>query len=180
MADENSTTTVTEDGDLAVKTLSVSGTQITGPSALETTTLVQTDDGVELAIKVFPLGEGGGGGGGDSGGSSGLGGNDMPSSQYVDLTLPTTERTRHHFTAPEDGWFAIDFNRNGSMFFWFGNETKPGIGIYYQQTDSTPVDTVSAYCPVSKGDILGVWFGTNPSTVNSFRFYYTNGSAPVN
>ena len=65
MADDKSTTVVT-DGDLAVKTLSVSGTQITGPSALETTTLVQTDDGVELAVKVFPLGEGGGGGGGDS------------------------------------------------------------------------------------------------------------------
>ena len=63
MADDKSTTVVT-DGDLAVKTLSVSGTQITGPSALETTTLVQTDDGVELAVKVFPLGEGGGGGGG--------------------------------------------------------------------------------------------------------------------
>lgn len=116
----------------------------------------------------------------NSGASSGLGGNDMPSGQYVDLTLPTTTQTRHHFTAPEDGWFAIDFKRSGSIFFWFGNETKPGIGMYYQQPDSNQVDNIEAYCPVSKGDILGVWFSTNPSIVNNFRFYYTNGSAPVN
>lgn len=64
MADENSTTTVTEDGELAVKVVNVSGTLVSGPSVVDTTALVQTSAGLERAIKAFPLGEGGGGGGG--------------------------------------------------------------------------------------------------------------------
>lgn len=62
MADENSTTTVTEDGELAVKVVNVSGTLVSGPSIVDTTALVQTEAGIERAVKSFPLGGGGGGG----------------------------------------------------------------------------------------------------------------------
>lgn len=55
-------TTVLKDGQLAFATLEQSGTLISGASAIDTTCLVQTEDGVQQCVKTFPLGEGGGGG----------------------------------------------------------------------------------------------------------------------
>lgn len=55
--------TVLKDGQLTVATFEQSGTLISGASAIDTTCLVQTEDGVQQCVKTFPLGEGGGGGG---------------------------------------------------------------------------------------------------------------------
>lgn len=55
--------TVLKDGQLAIATFEQSGTLISGASAIDTTCLVQTEDGVQQCVKTFPLGEGGGGGG---------------------------------------------------------------------------------------------------------------------
>ena len=55
-------TTVLIDGQLAVATAAQSGELITGPSPIETTALVQTDDGPQLCVKTFNVGGGGGGG----------------------------------------------------------------------------------------------------------------------
>ena len=61
MADKNNAT-VLRDGQLAIATVGVNGTLVSGASDIDTTALVQTDDGEQLCVKTFPLGEGGGGG----------------------------------------------------------------------------------------------------------------------
>lgn len=55
-------TTVLKDGQLAVATVAQTGDLITGPSPIETTALVQTDDGPQLCVKTYSVGGGGGGG----------------------------------------------------------------------------------------------------------------------
>ena len=54
-------TTVLKDGQLAVATVAQTGDLITGPSPIETTALVQTDDGPQLCVKTYSIGGGGGG-----------------------------------------------------------------------------------------------------------------------
>lgn len=56
--------TLVKDGQKVVATVSQSGTIISDPSAVDATALVQTDDGPQLCVKTFEMGEGGGGGGG--------------------------------------------------------------------------------------------------------------------
>lgn len=58
-------TTVLKDGQLAVATVAQTGDLITGPSPIETTALVQTDDGPQLCVKTYSVGGGGGGGSSD-------------------------------------------------------------------------------------------------------------------
>lgn len=66
MGDKNEITTITNNK-LAVRTVSVPGTRLPGKAEDEkkyVTTLVQTNDGEVLAMKVFDMNGGGGGGGG--------------------------------------------------------------------------------------------------------------------
>lgn len=56
--------TLVKNGQKVVATVSQSGTIISDPSAVDATALVQTDDGPQLCVKTFEMGEGGGGGGG--------------------------------------------------------------------------------------------------------------------
>lgn len=60
MADKNNAT-VLKDGQLAIATVGVNGTLVSGASDIDTTALVQTDDGEQLCVKTFPLDGGGGG-----------------------------------------------------------------------------------------------------------------------
>lgn len=62
MADENSAT-VLQDGQLAIATVAQTGELITGPSKIDATALVQTEQGPQLCVKTVNVGEGGGGGG---------------------------------------------------------------------------------------------------------------------
>lgn len=55
--------TLVKDGQKVVATVSQSGTIISDPSAVDATALVQTDNGPQLCVKTFEMGEGGGGGG---------------------------------------------------------------------------------------------------------------------
>ena len=66
MADSEKYFTKMVDGQLSVATVAQSGTIIpeeTRPGDVYTTALVQTDDGPQLCVKTFEMGEGGGGGG---------------------------------------------------------------------------------------------------------------------
>lgn len=56
-------TNVLKDGQLAVATAEQNGTIISDASAVDATALVQTDNGPQLCVKTFEVGEGGGGGG---------------------------------------------------------------------------------------------------------------------
>ena len=56
--------TLVKNGQKVVATVSQSGTIISDPSAVDATALVQTDNGPQLCVKTFEMGEGGGGGGG--------------------------------------------------------------------------------------------------------------------
>lgn len=58
-------TNIIRNGQLAVATVAQSGDLITGPSEIDTTALVQTDDGPQLCVKTYSVGGGGGGGGDD-------------------------------------------------------------------------------------------------------------------
>lgn len=59
----NLDTEVIKDGQLAVATVEQSGTIVSGGGAEDTTCIVETETGKQLAIKIFEVGEGGGGGG---------------------------------------------------------------------------------------------------------------------
>ncbi len=63
MADTNSTTVI-QDGQLAVATVAQTGDILTGTSTIETTAIVETAAGPQLCVKTINLNEGGGGGGG--------------------------------------------------------------------------------------------------------------------
>lgn len=56
-------TNVLRNGQLAVATIEQEGTIISTNGEIDTTALVQTDNGKQLCVKTFKLGEGGGGGG---------------------------------------------------------------------------------------------------------------------
>lgn len=62
MADENSTTVI-QNGQLAVATVAQTGDILTGTSTIDTTAVVQTADGPQLCVKTVDLNSGGGGGG---------------------------------------------------------------------------------------------------------------------
>ena len=62
MANENSTTVI-QDGQLAVATVEQTGTIVSGAGEIDTTALVETADGKQLCVKTVSLGGGGGGGG---------------------------------------------------------------------------------------------------------------------
>ena len=64
MADPNSAT-IMRNGQLAVATVSQSGTIVTAASEVDTTALVETDNGKQLCVKTVSLGGGGGGGSSD-------------------------------------------------------------------------------------------------------------------
>ena len=57
MADELSTQ-VLRDGQLAVATTEISGTMVSAPSDKDTTALIETESGKQLAVKTFQLGSG--------------------------------------------------------------------------------------------------------------------------
>lgn len=63
MSDSEKYITVLEGDQLAVAAKEVSGSIISEPSTRYITTLVQTDEGVQLAVKAYVLNDGGGGGG---------------------------------------------------------------------------------------------------------------------
>ena len=101
----------------------------------------------------------------DSSWLSGLG---MPSSRYIDLTLGATGAT---YTAPANGWFAVDKSTGAS------NER---IGMYNSKTRVSSIlwapsgQALRIFVPVKKGDEISIHYTATGST-NIFRFVYAEG-----
>lgn len=176
-------TTVLKDGQLAVATFEQSGTLISGASAIDTTCLVQTEDGVQQCVKTFPLGEGGGGGGGTSGADTSLSNlttagkevaatMSMPSS--VKEELSTSGDSGSQYTAPADGYFYIITLPNNSTSLRI---TTPNLGTggYVSNT----AYGARFFLPVSKGDVMKLEDENgNLLRIQKLYFVYAKGSEP--
>lgn len=175
--------TVLKDGQLAIATFEQSGTLISGASPIDTTCLVQTEDGVQQCVKTFPLGEGGGGGCGADTSLSNLtaagkevaGTMSMPSNSFVDIT-PTSGQL---YTAVADGYIFVAAN----------SAIAPQIIVYTADTVSIDTgtvilssycnisdysQTVRAYCPIQKGQKFVIHF----TSIAYAHFVYAKGSEP--
>lgn len=121
----------------------------------------------------------------NSGASSGLGGNDMPSKSYIDLTLGASDST---YTAPADGYVVFASNTTGTQFLCLGTMKDDTLGFQNdlantlvedrQTGGSTYVLTVSI--KVNAGQKFYASYNVPTNKVYYFRFIYTNSSAPVN
>lgn len=166
-------TTVLQDGQLAVATAEQSGTLISGASAIDTTCLVKTEDGVQQCVKTFPLGEGGGGDGANKDLSnisnagkivcSNMG---MPSNTSITLT-PGPSGTG--YVAPADGFFRFTFNTSSSPWFiLYGT----WITSYWQVASNSTGHR--AWVPIAKGKECSAEFSN--CTITEVRFTYAIGS----
>ena len=93
----------------------------------------------------------------------------MPSNRYTDLTVGANGSV---YTAPADGYFVL-------------RATTTAVGEYLETINMTNgLDSliqsggvgldVSVFMPVSKGQIITIYYSTN--TPNTFRFIYANGA----
>lgn len=117
--------TVLKDGQLAVATLEQSVTLISGASPIDTTCLVQTEDGVQQCVKTFPLGEGGGGGGGGAdtslsnltaAGKEVASSMSFPGDSRISLTVPQPQEL---ITATSDGYMVAGTSAESMQLFVF-------------------------------------------------------------
>jgi hypothetical protein len=117
----------------------------------------------------------------NSGASSGLGGNDMPSKSYVDLTLGASGSS---YTAPADGYVQIAATTSGTQYINIYTKVDDAAAesmnnmLLYQQITGASNYTLTPMIPVRAGQIFYVNY--NASNVPLFRFIYTKASAPVN
>ena len=121
----------------------------------------------------------------NSGASSGLGGNDMPSRSYIDLTLGASGSS---YTAPADGYVVFASNTTGTQFLCLGTMKDDTLGLQNdlantlvedrQTGNSTYVLTTSIQ--VNAGQKFYASYNVPTNKVYYFRFIYTNSSAPVN
>lgn len=93
----------------------------------------------------------------------------MPSSRYVNLTLPASGGT---VTAPADGYFALEKVASAAgQNAYFKNNTT-GLAIAFSAAD---IMNARIFVPVSKGGIISVNYSLS-GTTSYFRFIYANGS----
>ena len=106
----------------------------------------------------------------------------LPSTQYIEMSLPATGGT---VTAPADGWLYLE----GSTPSGATNATFKSVylqkGTDYGVSSGTwpPLNMAQVMLPVNAGDAVVVRYSPIDAThFNSitFRFYYANGSAPTN
>lgn len=90
----------------------------------------------------------------------------MPTGQYIDLTLGASGTA---YTAPADGYYAIDKKAGVSGVFLDINNTTSHIRITAQATDAGNWQRV--FVPARKGDIVEVTYNST-GTTNMFRFIY--------
>ena len=98
----------------------------------------------------------------------------MPSSQYIDLTLPANGGS---VTVPADGY--LEFSKvsgNVSNPFITLKNTTNGYNIRSFIPGTQTTMGVSVCIPVSAGDIIGVEY-TTAGVTGVFRLIYANGSA---
>lgn len=179
--------TVLKDGQLAVATLEQSGTLISGASAIDTTCLVQTEDGVQQCVKTFPLGEGGGGGGGGAdtslsnltaAGKEVAATMSMPSDAIEELSNIASNQL---ITAPADGYFTAipPAGAGNTVFITVKASTATSVdddSMLMLRMTETVNNTPRGFIPIRKGQKLVV----NPITATplALRFCYAKGSEP--
>lgn len=173
-------TTVLHDGQLAVATLEQSGTLISGASPIDTTCLVQTEDGVQQCVKTFPLGEGGGGGGGGAdtslsnltnAGKIQIASLSAPSDTYDDLTLGVSGAT---YTMPADGFLTLWMSMLGAYSNMAILNASTGRSQF--QYAAGTID-LAITMDVHKGEVMTVYYGAaSGANKNYFRFFYAKGS----
>lgn len=94
----------------------------------------------------------------------------MPSNKYIDLTLGASGAS---YTAPANGWFAVDkLSSDSNQQVWFTNVTA-------QIRSSSPIsftldNGLQAIIPVKKGDEIYCFY-TAGGTTNHFIFNYAEG-----
>ena len=94
----------------------------------------------------------------------------MPSSTYDNLTLGASGTT---YTAPANGWFAINKIAGAtSRYVAMGNTTS---GLYITQNANLAEMHCVGFLPVLKNDEISVEYDATGAT-QSFRFYYAKGS----
>lgn len=99
--------------------------------------------------------------------ASGLG---MPSNRYIDLTLGASGS---RYTAPANGWYVIAKQASVAGQYWYFANESAGNLCYSISTHNNN-QTVEAFIPAKKGDIIGVSYNIDSYTV-FFRFVYAEG-----
>lgn len=98
----------------------------------------------------------------------------MPSDKYIDLTLGASGST---YTAPADGWFALNKQAGNPGFNPFIAMINTTAGRL--STESRPggqgIVTINLFLPAKKGDVIEVYYDAT-GTTNYFRFVYAQGS----
>ena len=93
----------------------------------------------------------------------------MPSNSYTDLTLGASGST---YTAPANGWFAINKGTIGNQFVYIFNlSSKFNVAMAHETGNWFAL----TYMPVKKGDIIQVDYNAQ-GTLEYFRFIYAVGS----
>lgn len=172
--------TVLKDGQLAIATVPQVGDIITGQSAIDSTCVVRTAAGDQLAVKTFSVGEGGGGGGGGAdtslsnltdAGKIQVSSLSAPSDTYDDLTLGASGET---YTMPADGYLFVwmDFRGAYSGIQVYNTSTHRGEARYSAGDVSNALTLA-----VHKGDVITVkyWYASG-YTNQYFRFFYAKGN----
>ena len=121
----------------------------------------------------------------NSGASSGLGGNDMPSKSYIDLTLGASGSS---YTAPADGYVVFASNTTGTQFLCLGTLKDENSGLQNDLVNTLVEDrqtgnstyVLTASIQVNAGQKFYAAYNVPTNKVYYFRFIYTNGSAPAN
>lgn len=169
--------TVVQDGQLAVATVAQSGEIISTGGEIDTTALVQTDNGKQLCVKTYAVG---GGGSSDAADKSLSNLTDAGKIQVAHLAMPSETRIELStgtgntlYTAPADGY----------LYFKTGTDGNE-LNIYVFSNTATSIDDPAIYAykysgtyalitiPISKG----FKFAYTVSQLTNLYFIYAKGS----
>lgn len=168
-------TTVLTDGQLAVATLAQTGTPITGSSVVDTTALVETEQGPQLCVKTYSVG-GGGGGGADTNLSNLT---NTGKTQAAHLAMPSTVSediavgaSGTKYLAPADGYFTFRGLATGSgNYAYIGDANFKRVGF---QGNNWPGGWIIFTVPVLKNDEIVINYILGEDV--SLSFIYAEGS----
>lgn len=113
---------------------------------------------------------------GDGTGGGGSSGNCLPSSTYTSLTLGSSGAT---YTAPADGWYSV---KDNAPFGDYGSAShiliiNQTLGTFSSGVAGNLTAVSAAYLPVRQSDVVQVYYMASGAGF-TFRFYYTQSSAP--
>ena len=99
----------------------------------------------------------------------------MPGDQYTTLTLGPSGSS---YVAPADGYLYLSKNATSGQYVKIFLKNSAGTLLICQQFNSTYNSFIAMYLPITKGQIVQIFYDTNLS-VNEFWFLYSVGSQPA-